>query len=88
MSMTRAHPREEPVVADDSMERGVQDRSGLGFVGMTLGVVAGFLLAFYYLVPAFPRDKATANLTLMTSVVMAAMTTGGAIGYILTRRRV
>ena len=66
---------------------GTQDKSGWGIVGMTLGILAAYILVFYFVVPLFPKDKGTLNVTLMTTVVTAAMTIGGAIGYLVTRRK-
>ncbi len=80
MSMTQSPQR-------SSTQAGVQDKTGWGFAGLTLGIVGGFLAAFYFVVPLFPKVKATGNVTMMTVVVVAAMTIGGAIGYIATRRR-
>lgn len=71
----------------ESAQRGVQDVSGWGLLGLTIGILAGFVIAYYWLVPLFPKVKTTAVITLMTTVVMAAMTLGGVIGYLATRRR-
>ena len=67
--------------------RGVQDVSGWGLAGLTAGIVLGFVLAYYGLLPLFPRVKTTGMLTLMTTMVVAAMTLGGAVGYVVTRRK-
>jgi ABC-type antimicrobial peptide transport system permease subunit len=74
-------------VERSSSAQGVQDVSGLGFLGLVVGILAGFLASFYWIIPLFPKDKAIGNLTVMTIVVVAAMTIGGAIGYLATRRR-
>lgn len=66
---------------------GTQDRSGWGLLGMTLGILLGFFITFYFLVPLFPKSNATLNLTLMTTLVIAAMTAGGAVGYLALRRK-
>ncbi len=72
----------------DATARGVQDVSGWGLAGLTLGIVAGFAASFYWLVPLFPKVRTTGNITLMTVLVVAAMTLGGTIGYLATRRKV
>jgi archaellum biogenesis protein FlaJ (TadC family) len=66
--------------------RAVEDVSGYGLLGLTLGIVAGFLFAFYLIVPLFPKTGSTEVVTLMTSVVVALMTVGGGVGYVLSRR--
>ena len=70
----------------NSSAQGVQDVSGLGFLGLTLGILAGFFASFYWIIPLFPKVKAVGDLTVMTTVVMAAMAIGGALGYLATRR--
>jgi hypothetical protein len=73
--------------ASDRPATGCQDVSGWGLAGLTAGIVAGFLISFYWLIPLFPTVKTTGVLTLMTASVMAAMTLGGAVGYWATRRK-
>ncbi len=73
--------------ARDSSAHGVQDVSGLGFLGLTFGILVGFFGSFYWIIPLFPKVKAVGNLTMMTTVVVAAMTIGGALGYLATRRK-
>ncbi|HEX9867017.1 MAG TPA: hypothetical protein VGC99_00230 [Candidatus Tectomicrobia bacterium] len=67
--------------------KGCQDVSGWGLAGLTAGIVAGFVIAYYWLIPLFPRAKTTGVLTLMTTIVVAAMTLGGVVGYLATRRK-
>jgi hypothetical protein len=71
----------------DPNQRGVQDTSGYGFLGLTVGTLAGFAASYWGLVPLFPKVKTTEIITLMTTVVVAAMTLGGALGYVATRRK-
>ncbi len=66
--------------------RGTQDASGWGLLGLTVGVLAGFVVSLRLAVPLFPRPVGTWGLTAMTTLVVAAMTGGGGIGYWLTRR--
>ena len=68
-------------------DRGVQDTSGWGLLGLTIGILVGFAVAYYWVVPLFPRVKTTGVITVMTVLVAAAMTIGGALGYLATRRR-
>ena len=49
--------------------------------------LVGFAVAYYWVVPLFPRVKTTGVITVMTTLVAAAMTIGGALGYLATRRR-
>jgi hypothetical protein len=73
--------------AFDRQTRGCQDVSGWGLAGLTAGIIAGFLIAYYGLIPLFPRIETTGMLTLMTALVVTAMTLGGAVGYLATRRK-
>ena len=66
---------------------GVQDRSGWGLLGMAVGILLGFYASFAWIVPLFPKDKTTMSLILLTTIVVVAMTMGGAIGYLTTRRK-
>lgn len=74
------HPSDQPA-------KGCQDVSGWGLAGLTAGIVAGFLISYFWLIPLFPRVQTTGVLTLMTAIVAAAMTLGGAVGYLATRRK-
>ena len=76
-----------PTPICDSYQRGVQDTSGYGMLGLTVGTLAGFAASYYGLVPLFPKVKTTEIITLMTTVVVVAMTLGGAVGYVSTRRK-
>lgn len=67
-------------------DRGVQDTSGWGLLGLTIGILGGFAAAYYWVIPIFPRVKTTGVITAMTALVVAAMTIGGALGYLATRR--
>lgn len=71
----------------DATAGGTQDKSGWGMLGMTAGILLGFFLCFWFLVPLFPKDKGTFNVTVMTTLVTAAMTIGGAVGYLALRRK-
>jgi hypothetical protein len=73
--------------ASDRQAKGCQDVSGWGLAGLTAGIVAGFLISYYWLIPLFPRVQTTGVLTLMTAIVAAAMTLGGVVGYWATRRK-
>ncbi len=66
--------------------RGIQDASGWGLLGLTVGALAGFALSLQLAVRLFSRPVGTWGLTAMTTLVVAAMTVGGGIGYWLTRR--
>lgn len=68
--------------------KGVQDVSGWGLAGLTAGIVVGFAIAYYGIIRLLPTDKTTGTLTLLTTIVVAAMTIGGAIGYLVTRRKI
>lgn len=65
----------------------VEDKSGRGLFGLTAGLLIGFFASYYWLVPLFPKVKSVPIVTLMTTVVAAAMVVGGAIGYIATRKK-
>jgi len=78
--------RNSRTAAHGSSAPGVQDASGVGLFGLTLGILAGFLASFYWIVPFFPKVKAMGNLTVMTAVVVVAMASGGALGYLASRR--
>jgi hypothetical protein len=73
--------------AHSASEGWTQDKAGWGMLGMTVGILAAYFLVFYFLIPLFPKDKATLNVTLMTTLVTAAMTIGGALGYLALRRK-
>ena len=68
--------------------KGVHDVSGRGLAGLTAGIIGGFIIAYYGIIRLFPTDKTTGTLTLLTTIVVAAMTIGGAVGYVLTRRKI
>ena len=65
---------------------GFEDPSGWGLLGLTLGVLTGFAVSLYLVIPLFPRAHATGSLTVMTALVVVAMTLGGGVGYLATRR--
>jgi hypothetical protein len=83
--MTQPHVSPRDPRSDDST--GAQDTAGWGLLGLTLGVLIGFFGSFYGLIPLFPRGGDVLMLTIMTAIVTAAMTIGGAVGYLATRRR-
>ena len=60
---------------------------GWGLLLTYAGILLGFAAAFFVVLPWFPKDNGTFNLTVMTTVVTAAMTLGGAAGYLLAHRR-
>ena len=76
-----------PAVHPSPGARGVQDRAGWGLLGLTFGILAGFALSMYVLIPLFPKTDTTGSLTVMTAIAVAAMTVGGTLGYLATRRR-
>ncbi len=65
----------------------VEDTSGRGLFGLTAGLLIGFFASYYWLIPLLPQAKTVPSVTLMTTVVAAAMVIGGAIGYIVTRKK-
>jgi hypothetical protein len=73
--------------AENGRRGGVEDVSGLGLVGLTLGILLGFVAGCFWAVPLFPKSKSVEILTAMTTVVVALMTIGGGLGYLMTRRR-
>jgi hypothetical protein len=66
--------------------KGVEDRSGLGLVGLTGGLVGGFVVAYYGLAPVLLTDASMNAQTLMTVATMVLMILGGGAGYYFTRR--
>jgi hypothetical protein len=60
---------------------------GWGLLATAAGILLGFLVSFLVVLPWFPKDGGTWNLTMMTAVVTAAMTLGGAAGYLLVHGR-
>jgi hypothetical protein len=70
----------------DRTGRGVEDTAGWGFLGLTLGIVGSFVVSVPLLVPFFPKPAGNWALTVMTALVVIAMTIGGAVGYLVTRR--
>jgi hypothetical protein len=72
----------------DHPAKGCQDVSGWGLAGLTGGIAVGFITAYYWLIPLVPKVKTTAALTLMTAIVVAAMTLGGAVGYWAMRQTI
>lgn len=75
------------VAAHDRWDEGPQDRSGWGLLGLLVGVLSGFALTFYVILPMLPKDKGTLMITLMTTIITAGMTIGGAVGYMVARRK-
>ena len=75
--MTTPSPAPVPVSPD----------RGWGLLATGAGILLGFLASFFVVLPWFPKDSGTWNLTMMTAVVTAAMTLGGAAGYLLVHRR-
>lgn len=68
-------------------ESGTQDVAGWGLLGLTAGTVAGFFLAYYGALPLLPKYDSTLMVTIMTTITVVAMTLGGGIGYIATRKK-
>lgn len=66
---------------------GIEDPSGRGAIGLTIGVIGGYALSYLYAVPLLGRARTMESVTLMTTVVMASMIALGALGYFATRRR-
>jgi hypothetical protein len=73
-------------IRSEQTGRGVEDTAGWGFLGLTLGIVGGFVVSVPLLVPLFPKPVGNWALTVMTCLVVIAMTIGGAVGYLVTRR--
>jgi hypothetical protein len=51
-----------------------------------VGIVGGFMASVPFAVALFPKPVGNWSLTVMTTLVVVAMTVGGALGYLLTRR--
>lgn len=74
--------------ADSSgAESGTQDVAGWGLLGLTVGTLAGFFLAYYGVIRMLPKTDSTLMITVMTSITVVAMTLGGGIGYVATRKK-
>jgi len=84
LSKQDSRPR-TPALEASPRAPGVEDASGWGLLGLTLGILAGFAASLYLVIPLFPTVHATGSLTVMTVLVVAAMTMGGGIGYLATR---
>jgi hypothetical protein len=82
--MTTRHQRAD--VTSSRGRDGVADVSGWGLLGLTVGVLSGFLLGCFQIVPLFPPSNSPAVLTMMTTAVVGLMTVGGAVGYLVSRR--
>jgi hypothetical protein len=82
-----ANASAETVPDGSGFRPGIEDNSGRGAIGMTLGIVGGYALGYLVLVPLLPKDKSTNGVMLLTFVTMASMVGLGVLGYFATRKR-
>lgn len=76
-------------IATESMPaEGIQDKSGWGLLGLTLGILVGFFAPYFLAMPMFPKVQDALVIATATTLTVASMTLGGLAGYFLLRKKV
>ena len=76
----------EPKAGTKKAKAGWEDRGGLGFFGLTGGLVGGFILSFYVVAPPMLADKSLGSQTVATVVSLVLMIVLAGVGYYFTKR--
>ena len=68
--------------------KGLEDRGGLGLLGLSGGLIGALVISYYTVAPALLGDKSIGSQTVAAIVTLVLMIVLGGVGYYFTRKPV